>query len=558
MFKKNLEYVSNEELKQRLMQMTIEESRSNMSYCMTTSNDYLLLKHDVPLDDINNPRKAIQDMLKESIKKTMVKNDIIITFGIGLCYLLDEVFNTYPSKIFIYEPDTQLLHFVLNNVDISEHLQSGRVFIYDNLDDLLKKLSEIYITKDNIEVVYLKNYAVVKSKELLSLTQRVYETCKSKTIDINTITRYSQYWLMNTIKNIKAINENSIYNLSDLNDKFIGETALLVAPGPSLAENIQYIKDNRNKFVIFAVNKVLQVLLDNNITPDFVVCVDPRFVLKTLVATDEQLEKINCIMNLNSDSDILTKKFKRTFVSFPQSDSVVKKISEYNSFMKLQENGGSATTAAFVSAVKMGFSKIITVGVDLAIKGETVYANGGKFEKVNTNQIKINSITKTITTVPSVTGLDVLTTDDYAAFINHFATLIKDLDYKEIYNTTSFGALIPGMKNAKLDSIMLLAISNTTSIKLGEAGIVKIDTAQWTQDELAAINHIIEFLSKNMFSPALVTAVVKSSLMYQYMQAEVLKTLQSNFDDSCAEDFIAETKNSIKCVIELLQQNNLI
>ena len=51
------------------------------------------------------------------------------------------------------------------------------------------------------------------------------------------------------------------------------------------------------------------------------------------------------------------------------------------------------------------------------------------------------------------------------------------------------------MKNAKLDSIMLLAISNTTSIKLGEAGIVKIDTAQWTQDELAAINHIIEFLS---------------------------------------------------------------
>ena len=61
-----------------------------------------------------------------------------------------------------------------------------------------------------------------------------------------------------------------------------------------------------------------------------------------------------------------------------------------------------------------------------------------------------------------------------------------------------------------------------------------------------------------MCSPAVVTAVVKSSLMYQYMQADVLKALQSNLDDSCAEDFIAKTKNSIKSVIELLQQNNLI
>ena len=143
MFKKNLEYINNDSLKSRLEGYAIDETKANMSYCMTTSNDYLIMKNEIPLDDIDNPREAVQKMLKETIKKPMEANDIIITFGLGLCYQLDEVFNTYPSRIFVYEPDTKLIHFVLNNVDISDHLKSGRVFIFDNLDELINKLSEI-------------------------------------------------------------------------------------------------------------------------------------------------------------------------------------------------------------------------------------------------------------------------------------------------------------------------------------------------------------------------------------------------------------------------------
>ena len=45
----------------------------------------------------------------------MKPNDIIINFGLGLGYLLDETFNKYPARIFVYEPDIKLLHFVLNN-----------------------------------------------------------------------------------------------------------------------------------------------------------------------------------------------------------------------------------------------------------------------------------------------------------------------------------------------------------------------------------------------------------------------------------------------------------
>ena len=220
--------------------------------------------------------------------------------------------------------------------------------------------------------------------------------------------------------------------------------------------------------------------------------------------------------------------------------------------------GGSATTTAFVTAVKMGFSKVILTGVDLAIKNNTVYSTGETCEIVSENQIKINSIVKNVTKVPSVTGGEVLTTDDYAAFIHHFNTLIKDLNYTEVYNTSSFGANISGMKNAKFDSILLLGLSNATAIKVGEASPFKFNVDKWTQDELTLINNIIELLSKGTFSPALVASIVKSSLMYQYMQANILEVLQSKMADGLAEEFIGKTKESVKIIIDYLQKYGLI
>ncbi len=558
MFNKNLEYINDNDLKARLQGYAIDETKANMSYCMTKSNDYLLMKNEVPIDDLDDPRKAVQKMLSETIKRPMEKNDIIITFGIGLCYQLDEVFNTYPSRIFVYEPDTKLLHFVLNNVDISEHLQSGRVFIFDNLDNLINKLAEIYITKDKVEVVYLKNYAIVKSQELLELTQKVYETCKSKAVDVNTIARYSKAWLENTLKNIGTINKNTAYKLSDLEGKFAGQAALVVAAGPSLNENIDFIKNNREKFVILAVNKALKPLLENGITPDFAVCADAKHVSKTIDEFGEKLANINCIMNINSDSTILQQNFKRFFISFPTNDMVINRLSQFNNFIKQQESGGSATTMAFVSAVKMGFSKVVMTGVDLAFKGEQVYATGETFEKISADEMKINSITKNITTVPSVNGTEVITSEDYAAFVHHFEVLIKELNFVSTYNTSSFGANIPGMKNTPIDKIPLFGISNTTAIILGEAKPFKLETQDWTQGELALINEVIALLSRGEFSPALVASIAKSPLMYQYMQADILEVLQSKMADGLAEGFIAKAKEGIKYIVEALQQNNLI
>ena len=558
MFERNFELLGNDSLKEKLDKITIEQSSKHMSYCMTPSNDYLLMKDDVPLDDINNPREAIREMLKSTIKQPMEANDIIVTFGIGLCYLLDEVYNTYKSKIFIYEPDINILHFVLKNVDISDHLASGRVYISCDLNELMRHLAETYITKDKVEIVYLKNYAILRSQDLLQLTQRVYETCKTKMIDVNTIAKFSKRWLLNSLKNISAVNNSTVYKLSDLEEKFTGQTALILAAGPSLLDNIEKIKQNRDKYVIFAVNKVLRVLNANGITPDFAVCMDAQAITESLTGIEDFCSKINCISDLRADFTILSASFKRFFLTFSENDFVAKKLIDFNPILKAYEFGGSATTMAYVVAVKLGFSKIIFSGLDLAFKDNVMYSTGEVIKKVNDSQISLGYANKNLIRVKSVTGGFVDTRDDYAAFIKHFEILLRDYKGPEVYNTSSFGAYIEGMKNVAFEQIHLFLTSTGLPFILGEAKPFKIEIKEWTQNELFLINNVIALLSKGVFSPALVSSIVKSSLLYEYMQADILKVMQSKFNNELAEGFIEKGKNAIKDVVENLQRNRLI
>ncbi|MBQ7764058.1 motility associated factor glycosyltransferase family protein [bacterium] len=556
MFNKNLESIDNQALKRRLAKISPEESRIGISYCVTPTNDYVLLKDDLPADDLQNPREAIKLMLKSNIKQEMKSTDIIIAFGMGLGYLIDELYNSYSSKIYLYEPDLNLLHFVLSNVDMSEILASGRVFLTNDLDELISKLSSTYITKDRVEIVYLPNYAMVKNKELLILTQKVFDSCKSKMIDINTITRFSKEWLANTIDNITYINKNKVYLLSDLESKFIGQTALIAGAGPSLADNIENIKQNRNKFVIFSVNKSTSYLVQNGIIPDFVVCLDAANMDRTLSGSEELFNKINAIVDIRTDKSIMKKGFHKIFVNFSETDFFIKKLAKYNSFMKFYESGGTASTMAFVSAIKMGFSKIVLAGIDLAFKDNVIYSYGETMNRVSQDEIVVDNIPKNLVQVKSVKGEMVYTRDDYQAFITHFETLIKELNYKEVYNLTSFGALIEGVKNIKFSELNLNTNSHIQPVAFVEPFTFNIQ--EFIQEEFCAINDIIRALSSGIFSTALVSKVIKSVLIYQYMQADILIVLQKNFDTELAQSFMENTKQAIKNVVEKLKDNKLI
>ena len=115
--------------------------------------------------------------------------------------------------------------------------------------------------------------------------------------------------IINTIANIAHVRDGNGYILSDLEGKFIGQTALIAAAGPSLNDNINHIQANLDKFVILAVNKCVKYLLQNGITPDFIVCLDAKNMDRTLGGLEGFLGNINCIMDIRTDSSLAYKNF---------------------------------------------------------------------------------------------------------------------------------------------------------------------------------------------------------------------------------------------------------
>ena len=114
------------------------------------------------------------------------------------------------------------------------------------------------------------------------------------------------------------------------------------------------------------------------------------------------------------------------------------------------------------------------------------------------------------------------------------------------------------MKNVAFDNIPLFLSTTGLNLILAEPKPFKIETKDWTQEELFLINNIISLLSKGVFSPALISAIVKSSLVYEYMQADIIQVMQSKFDPNLAEEFIEKAKAAIKAVVEYLQKYRLI
>ena len=134
--------------------------------------------------------------------------------------------------------------------------------------------------------------------------------------------------------------------------------------------------------------------------------------------------------------------------------------------------------------------------------------------------------------------------------------MIKELKYSEIYNISSFGAAIEGVKNVSFENLQLQELLPGQPTAFVQP--FKFNIQEFMQEEFCSINNIIALLSKGSFSPALVSSIIKSVLVYQYMQAEILTVLQRNFDQELAQQFIDNTKAAIKAIVEQLQKYKLI
>lgn len=444
----------NRDLADKLINLSFDKARESIDIVKSKSDDVIFIKNNMPLESADNPIEEAYYNVQSSIKSSMGAFDFIIIFGSGIGYMLDYVFEKYKSKIILVEPDINVIRTAFEIVDYSKYIESGRLFLTCNFDDVYKYLMKKYIINDKVEIVALKSYLKLYQNEIKTFIDKIYETCSIKISDINTIKKNSESWVYSSLKFIK--NSGQTYPICMLDNKFEGRTALIVGAGPSLKDNIDYIKKYSDRFVIFAVNRTIDFLLDHDVIPNFAIFTDTRFVLKTFNSKSPKLANVNFVVDIKADSNLYDVLKKRCFIYYPDNFDLAKILHEKNKYVKLYQTAGTSTFCAMICAKELGCKNIVLSGVDLAFKNDVPYCSDAHSStlSVEKDKVKIGKMEKKIVQVKSVNGDLVRTREDYQIFIKQFQNFFKENQNLKVYNTTSFGANIEGTLNMPFENVM--------------------------------------------------------------------------------------------------------
>ena len=149
----NCRYISqnNKSLAEKLTQ--VKKISKNIALDTNFAGEYNLVIEGLPVHSLTG---AVNEA--KGIANSVAHNDygtLHVIYGIGLGYLADEFVNNLKGKVIVYEPDLQVLAFVLSAVDMSQNFKTGRLFFASTEEELKKILYEQYRYKSNATFSYL-------------------------------------------------------------------------------------------------------------------------------------------------------------------------------------------------------------------------------------------------------------------------------------------------------------------------------------------------------------------------------------------------------------------
>ncbi len=154
------------------------------------------------------------------------------------------------------------------------------------------------------------------------------------------------------------------HEVTELQTKFYGKTAYIIAAGPSLDKNIMDLKKVSKEDIIISTGTVFKKLLETGIVPDYVIVTDGGAF--TYAQTAGLTEQTTVLLYLPSvyyriPGEYPGEKYVIFQKDFPKSEEYAKKRG-----YPLYETGGSVTTTALDLCVRMQCSRVVFVGLDLA------------------------------------------------------------------------------------------------------------------------------------------------------------------------------------------------
>ena len=426
----------------------IETKSKNLS-AKVIKNGKSVLLHSAydPVKEANTLIKEIEDDI-----------DMVFVFGIGGGYLINAL---KKFNIVIIEPSISFFNLLIDNFKLDKILEDSKITFFIGGNDIedIEKFISLKTTK-KVKFFITRSYSNLFADDALFYQTKVLSIIDKKTININTILRFDKLWAYNIASNVVEIATH--YGVNRFFDKYKNIPAVVVSAGPSLEKNIRKLKELKDKAIIIAVDTAMKPLSSHNISPHFVITIDPQ------KKNSKYFRNINfkdtvLIAESSVDNEAISS-FKGAIYFldsiFPLAKYFMRPLGKRGDITM----GGSVSTAAYDFAIRIGANPIIMLGLDLSfpnhqthIKGsyheENFFTEIGKLDSYDSRIYKV-LVSGNLREEKNVYGESVFTDSRFDMYRNWYEEQCKLNSSKKFYNATEGGVIIDGMENITVDELL--------------------------------------------------------------------------------------------------------
>lgn len=387
-------------------------------------------------------KREPRQVAKRIIERWGELNSVASVFVVGMgnvAFLTELLEHTEKTtNIMVYEPSLQIFQVLMQQVDISIYFENRAIgLVIEGLNEYeMEPVIKTFLNVSNVEFMkshVCANYSELFSEKVLHFLKSLDRISTTIISNYNTAIRFATVEADNLFHNIGYLCDGSItIQLCDVLPTDI--PAIIVSAGPSLNKNIMELRKAKNRAFIVAVDTAVKPLVKAGIIPDLYVVVDG---LKPVELLDfEEAKRIPMMPSLTSSKEILQQhKGKKIF--FFDGEILAYNIMAMNGVaLSALACGGSVACSAFSLVYKLGFSRIILVGQDLAFTGNRTHADG------TFKEIMDEVDTSCYQMVRGNCEEWVPTRSDYKMYLDWFNYYIAGCEDIHVINATEGGARI--------------------------------------------------------------------------------------------------------------------
>ncbi len=352
-----------------------------------------------------------------------IEMDSFHILGCGLGYLPYQVWKRSEGsvRLYLYEEDMSMIRLA-QEIGVLSMIPDDNLIIVDNKDveEMLKIF--VYSRHEGIKDHYVSDW---KAKEFFD--HPIGKMIAGIDFDDRTERTHDVLQKANRRKNsargAKPIDEfKKDYDLE-------GKECVIISAGPSLNDNIDFLRESVGKRVLIATNAVLYRLKDEDIIPDVVVMLDPLpSLVRHINGVEEYYSRIPLVA-LDSGSSTFIEKYRGEV--YLLSDEKGTCCANF---------GGTVSSMGLYLAYYLHAKAVHLIGNDLAFSEGVNYAEGLVHEV--TEGMEADSLTGLL--VDSVDGGKVPTDYLYNTYRLIFEEQIREHPDVKVYNRSKHGARIAG------------------------------------------------------------------------------------------------------------------